>query len=82
MNQYEATARPRFQSKIELLNLHNELNNELAKFNRALKDISNYSHMDALQLILNRIQIMEKIREINKQIQEIATVRRKRKEKL
>ena len=79
MKQSEVASYSKVQSQKELLYLHAALNKELDKFNKALTNESNHSHMDTLHSIRNRIHIMKNIQQINKQIQEMTTVRKKRK---
>lgn len=67
------------QSQQELVSLHALLNNELTKLNQEFINESNCSYMDTLHSIQNRIRIMKAIQQINKQIQDIATVRKAKK---
>lgn len=81
MISYDNYRTQKFQSNMELLSLHAQLNDELEKFNQYIhvsKEIS-ISNLSNKELEQQQKQLMQSIRDINRRIQEKATIRARKK---
>ena len=61
-----------FQSQMELLDLHKQLNDELEKFTLCLNNAKQQSISETLHTTPNYYHITEKIRDLNTRIQSLA----------
>ena len=76
MENYEKTSNRDFISHLDVLHLHVELNNELEKFHQYLTAIKKKSFFEQLYLEDEKQCIMNKIKDINKRINDVTTVKR------
>lgn len=76
MQAYENVTQPKFQSQIEIINLHATLNNELEKFHKCIREIRKHTHLDVEHLENEKAHIMQTIYFINEKIKSMTSTKK------
>lgn len=76
MKDYVQKTHTKFQSNMDIIHLHAQLNDELEKFHKLLNDMKKMPIMEAIHLELERATIMNTIQRLNKRIQSLITTKR------